>query len=294
MSRIYIIGAIVSASLLSGIAASAQKVMDPLTADARICMRGVKVPGYGVLDRDEIALRFGERNYYTLYRPYKTQMITGFAKMGVGLTLYIANQIGQLSKYDAHPEYVFSSYPFTGRSYTVTRLGETFYESGTYPGSFVFWGMVQYGLFWSGVTDWIYSAIGLGHLNKHYKEMDGARRGGTIAYLAAGAGLVLTGAGLLTYSGLELDKRSSWEHWRYTYGPSSSTPGKVVEYRNSAPPDDALMYCLIAGTASAYLGLTALQQGLHRYFAAKSLSKRATPSLSVAPLPGGAALSLRF
>ena len=294
MSRIYIIGAIVAASLLSGISASAQKVMDPLTADARICMWGVKVPGYGVLDRDEIALRFGERNYYTLYRPYKTQMITGFAKMGVGLTMQVVRSTVLNNMIDSHPEYIFSEYPFTGRSYTVTRLGETFYESGTYPGSFVFWGMLQNGLFWSGVADWVYSAIGLGHLNRTYKEMDGAKRSGTIAYLAAGAGLALTGAGLLVYSGLELNKRSSWEHWRYTYGPSSSTPGKVVEYRNSAPPDDALMYCLYAGTASAYLGLTALQQGFHRYFAAKSLSKRATPSLSVAPLPGGAALSLRF
>lgn len=111
-------------------------------------------------------------------------------------------------------------------------------------------------------------------------------KGESIAWLSSGAVAFACGAGLITYACIEADSKDVWVR--------KTDPATQERKFMRLSPSGALPYCFIGGAFLVSAGISAMCIGGNQLVLRHRADGSAAASLSFAPLPAGAALSLRF
>ena len=241
----------------------------------------VKAEGVLALTQEEIRSFYGPGYYDVVYRPYRTQTLTGFGKLGVGI-------LGSLFSFpqarwgSGHME----SVPTEGLD--KMKWPKRYTETTTYDPFWMASSMFFMGMTLAGITDCVLPYFGF---RKSIQKPVGERPLPTAAsskgLIWGGAALSVLGIGGIAASFAELKAR-----------PSRSAEITLPHYENWPALKTEIPWAVftMAGSAlAANLGFSAIQLGASRLSAQRRLdgSPYAT-QVNIGPSPSGYGLTMRF
>ena len=237
------------------------------------------------LTKDEVRRLYGDPLYRQMYRPYRTQFITGLGKAGLGAFGFF-----QAVRHNPSVHYTLiwasNSYDSDGN---LSQTGHVRGYGDLYPGWMVAEAMLL-GTTVAGVLDCTVSAIGLMRLNRHYKTLSGVSPVWANIELWGGAACTLAGAGLMTYCALQLNSHRQWSM-------QGTLRNGVIHYdeQKGSPADLSNVWKITVGGILTSLGLSAFQLGLSQVIGLRSTDNAPYAArVDIGPAPSGYGLRVVF
>ena len=254
----------------------------------RRSLMDVRAEGILTLTQDELRQYYGSRNYDIVFKPYRNQFYTGFAKMGGGL-LGFAASTGLCEVWSSSGSQ--SVWSVNGGEKELLR--RNYFEEGSLR---PFWSTAAYfflGTMVDGLVDCTVSGIGHRKLFKHPEDVTVPKVAGSKGLLWGGIALSAAGIGALTVSYVDLKAHSQWDYRKTV--PAGVDPDTVEYTKDGERPSSWVKYALVGGALAANLGFSAIQLGAARLSALHRLDDSPyAMQVNIGPSPSGYGLTMRF
>ena len=242
----------------------------------------VKVEEVIDLTQSEIQQLYGDRLYYTSYRPNRAQIMTGIGKAVVGFFGYIASARRNPTIWGSP-----HSYSTLNDQWEKVQIEEN--EGKLSVGHLAVDGFFL-GTFLTGFVEQASSAIELKALARQREDMTGPSLGKARAEFWGGTALAAVGVGTMGYFASRLNDHREWYHY------VCSKEGVVTEnIHRGEPASWKDLIGLYVGGFVVNLGLSAMQLGQARLSGFRKLE--GTPyamHVDLGPAPSGYGLTVRF
>ena len=242
----------------------------------------VKVEEVIDLTQSEIRQLYGDRLYYTSYRPNRTRLMTGLGKVAGGLMGFVGAVRSDPTVWGTPESYTVLGSDFA-RIHTEKNVGHL--SVGWLSVESLFLGTLL-----TGFVDQAAAAMELKALARQREEMTVPSLRKARMEFWGGTALAAVGVGTMGYFASRLNDHREWYHF------VSSTNGVVTERIHRGEPASMKdMLGLLVGGFVVNLGISAMQLGQTRFSGFRKLE--GTPyamQVDLGPAPSGYGLTMRF
>ena len=245
----------------------------------------VKVEEVIDLTQSEIRQLYGDRLYFTEYRPNKTRLLTGLGKVAVGFLGFVAAGCTDPTVWDSKHSSSFKRH-WDGHSEMVKED----YSKGNLNVGWLSVDCLLLGTFLTGFVDQASSHRRLKALARQREDLPGPTLKKAKTEIWGGTALTAAGAGTMYFFASRLNNHREWYHHFL------SNNGVVEKDIHQGEPASGWdLFGLFAGAVAVNLGISTFRMGQTRLSAFRKLD--AMPyamQVDLGPAPAGYGLTVRF
>ena len=245
----------------------------------------VKVEEVIDLTQGEIRQLYGDRLYFTEYRPNRARLMTGLGKIAGGFMGFLVAAKTDPSRWGSrHRDY----YDGARNSYPGERVVED-YNYGNLNVGWISVDCLLLGAYLTGHVDQVSSLRRLRALARQREDMPAPTIKKAKAEIWGGTALTAAGLGTMCYFASQLNEHREWDH-RFR-----SREGVVeVNIHQGEPASGWDVFGLFVGAVAVNLGISTFQMGQMRLSSFRKLETPYAMQVDLGPAPSGYGLTVRF